>query len=269
MRTASFTRTDDAKLHYMKTGNGSRSLLLFHGFGQDHHVFESWGDKLSQRYTLYSFDLFYHGLSEWNNEKPVGKRPWTVVMDRFLNENAIRKFSLLGFSLGAKFVFATVEAFPGRVEEITLIAPDGISQSPWYRLATGHFLSRTLFKGMIRQPGLFRIVARLANRLGFINKLLLRFAESQMNTVERRRRVYHSWIAFRHLNFNLRSIGATINETKVATSLFVGKRDQVITPAMMQPLLRHLHQPHFEILDAGHHDLLEQSLARILASSRS
>ncbi|HEY5824200.1 MAG TPA: hypothetical protein VIT44_07545, partial [Cyclobacteriaceae bacterium] len=62
----------NATLHYIKSGSGPKSLLLFHGFGQDHRSFDDLTIVLAGEYTLYSFDLFFHGESSWrNDEEPM------------------------------------------------------------------------------------------------------------------------------------------------------------------------------------------------------
>lgn len=104
-------------LHYSK--NGNRPLLMFHGYGQDASVFK--------HIEGYSIELFFHGNSIWNKgEEPLEKSEWKDIIDEFLNKNNITTFSVLGFSMGGKFALATLEAFPGRVKEIILLAPDGV-----------------------------------------------------------------------------------------------------------------------------------------------
>src|SRR5690349_5025567 len=108
-------------------------MLAFHGFGQGKEAFSTFGEALSSDYTLYSFDLFFHGKSEWNyEEEPLEKEFWSEIIQRFLKEQDIRSFSVVGYSMGGKFALATVEAFPTHVKEVYLLAPVGIWISPWY-----------------------------------------------------------------------------------------------------------------------------------------
>src|SRR5690242_12625904 len=96
-------RQNSSTLFYERKGNGRKTLLLFHGFGQDHATFNPLMEQLKDEYTFYSFDLYFHGKSNWTNgEVPLEKHEWKNIINAFLKENSIEEFALLGFSLGGK-----------------------------------------------------------------------------------------------------------------------------------------------------------------------
>src|SRR5690349_13168365 len=100
------------ELFYTRIGNGGKNLLLFHGFGQDHSVFISIANAVSDQYTCYLFDIYFHGKSHWTaDEKPLEKEDWKRIIGDILHSNNISDFNLFGYSMGAKFAFATLEAF--------------------------------------------------------------------------------------------------------------------------------------------------------------
>lgn len=248
-------------LHYKKTGSGSQALLLFHGFGQDHTVFNALTESLSQAYTLYIFDLFFHGKSDWNQEEqPLEKKFFKEIMHHFFLQNNLNACSVLGFSMGGKFALATAEAFPECVKEIFLLAPDGIKTSMWYWLATYPVALRNLFKGMIKKPNRFKTIATFAFRTGLIDRSILRFVELQMNTEEKRNRVYHAWVVFRHLTFDMGKIAGIVNKNDIRLVLILGKFDKVITAKNMNGLLRYVNHYQLEISDTGHHGVIEASI---------
>jgi pimeloyl-ACP methyl ester carboxylesterase len=217
---------------------------------------------------LYSFDLFFHGQSVWNNnEVPMEKDFWKELLEQFLAENKIDKFSVLGFSMGGKFAMASVEAFPNQVEGIFLLAPDGIKTSFWYSLATYPVAFRKLFKSMISHHQRFLAVSRIALRLRLIDKGILRFVELQMNTEEKRRRVYYSWVVFRHLQFDLNKIASILNDHRTPLTLIIGKYDKIITAKNMEPFVKKLHTVRFEIIDAGHNDLIAKAIEKLVVIS--
>lgn len=235
-----------AFLNYVRSGNGPIAMLTFHGYGQDNTVFEKYSG-----YTFYHIDLFFHGKSEWNKgELPLEKNEWKELISDLLTKNNIQNFSVLGFSMGAKFAMATLEAFPNRVIEIVLLAPDGVKTSFWYSLATYPIALRKVFKSMIGNHTRFLRIASAAKKLGLIDKGVLRFVETQMDSEEKRRRVYYSWVVFRHLKFDIDEIRDLINKHKISLRLFVGRYDKIIKPENMKRLTSRI-----EILDAGHNDL--------------
>jgi pimeloyl-ACP methyl ester carboxylesterase len=232
-----------------ETGDRSQEpVLLFHGYGQDASVFKD--------FPGYSFDLFFHGKSVWHKgEEPLEKAEWKEMISEFLDNNHIKTFRVLGFSMGAKFALATLEAFPDRVTEIILLAPDGIKTSFWYSLATYPVALRRFFKGMISNHSRFFRIATIAKKLGLIDKGVLRFVETQMDSEEKRKRVYYSWVVFRHLKFDLDAIAGLIDKNKIKLRLFVGRHDKIITATNMHAFISKVPGAEFEVLDAGHNNL--------------
>ena len=248
-------------LHYVKAGNGKQPLLVFHGFGQDHTLYVPLVRSLSPRYTLYIIDLFFHGKSEWNEgEQPLEKSTWGNIVDVLLNEQGIDSFSIMAYSLGGKFALATLEAFPDRIRDLSLIAPDGIKTSFWYSMATYPKILRRFFKSMIFHHERFLWIANKLNKSNLVDKGLIRFADYQMNTEAKRKRVYYSWVVFRHLTFDLRKIAKLINENDIRLTMIVGKYDKVIKPENMKLLLRHVRRHRLEVLASGHVGLIHESL---------
>lgn len=251
-------------LHYETMGTGAKILIMFHGFGQDHQAFASFSDNLSDTYTLYVFDLYFHGKSTWGyGELPMEKQHWKETMAAFLKEAEITKFSLAGFSLGGKFVLATLEVFPEKIESVFLLAPDGIKTSFWYSLATYPILFRKIFKSMIRHHQRFIAISRGLYALNLMDKGLIRFVENQMNTEEKRQRVYCSWVVFRRLKFNINDIAAIINKNQIQVTLITGKYDKVIEAENMNRLVKRLKKYRLEIVESGHNGLIQES-ARFL-----
>ncbi len=252
-------------LHYVKAGNGKHPLLVIHGFGQDHTLYMPLVKSLSPIYTLYIIDLFFHGKSEWNErERPVQKSDWNNFLGTLLLEQNIDTFSIMAYSLGGKFAFATLEGFPERIKKLFLLAPDGIRTSPWYRLATYPTVSRRIFKSMIKRHNRFLWIARRLSESKLLDKGVIRFADRQMNSEEGRRRVYASWVMFRHLSSDMKHIGELINMNGIQLTVIVGKHDKVVRPAYMNRLLKHVRDYKLEMLESGHTGLVREALPLLM-----
>jgi pimeloyl-ACP methyl ester carboxylesterase len=255
----SFFEYKKTKVHYVKIGNAPRILLAFHGFGQDHTIFSGFMPHLKREYTIYIFDLFFHGKSEWNHgESPLEKSFWTDWLAEFLKQHQIERFNLLGFSMGGKFALASLESFPDRVDNLFLLAPDGIIISPWYWLATYPIVFRKLFKNMITKSGRFQYIANLAYKSGLINGGMLRFVEAQMSTEEKRKQVYLSWVVFRHLKFKMNTIASIISSKNINLTVVVGKHDRIVKPRDMQKLLKHVHRYELVTPETGHTGIFKE-----------
>ena len=246
-------------LYYYKAGSGSAALIAFHGFGQDHHAFDLWCSRLANKYTLYLVDLPFHGKSTWQDStSPLRKPDWQKVLTALSEQENISTFSLAGFSLGGKFALASLEAFPQATQELFLIAPDGLAPNFWYSLATYPLLFRKVFRGMIRHQGRFAALTTMAKHLRLADNWILRFAENQMNTVDKRARVYNTWVVFRHLRFDPDQVKRLIEENRVRVAVFAGKYDRVIPPAKLKPQLNRLNHVSFHVLDCGHNSLVNE-----------
>ncbi|MEQ8425834.1 MAG: alpha/beta hydrolase [Cyclobacteriaceae bacterium] len=251
----------NAILGYQKTGAGPEALFIFHGFGQDHSAFNLLVEVLDKKFTLYSFDLFFHGKSKWLlDDKPLEKGYWAQIIHAFIAEHNIQRFSLMGFSLGSKFVLATLEAKAPLVNSVFLLAPDGIKTNFWYSLATYPIALRSLFKSMIAHPGRFETLVKMAKASRMVDKGLIRFAQLQMDTEEKRRQVYNSWVIFSPLTFEMRYIATLITTNSIRLSVILGKFDKVITHQNMKRLLERLPNYQLHILDTGHTGLIKQSV---------
>ncbi len=251
----------NSTLAYRKSGHGEKVLLLFHGFGQNKQIFDDLAHAVDDQYTLYAIDLFFHGSSQWSKgEVALKKKEWLEIMTQFLAENKIERFSLLGFSLGGKFALATLELFPNRIDQLILLAPDGIKTNFWYSLATYPLLLRRFFKSMIVKPGRLHSLTSFLHKLNLVDNGLLRFAQWQMDTQEKRERVYYSWVVFRHLKFDMKNIASLKAKHSIRLTLIVGKHDKIITIENMKRLLQYVKDHQLIVLDTGHNGVIEGSI---------
>lgn len=244
---------------YTKHGVGKRNMLVFHGFGQHKNYWQKVAASLQKEYTVYSFDLFFHGESAWpRRDNPVQKAEVVALFVAFLAANKIERFSVAGFSLGGKFALTLCEGLSNRLDELILIAPDGLKANFWYQLATGYRWSRSLFKYFIFQPKLFfRFVNTLYN-LRLADRSVLRFAANQMGTRAKRHQVYFSWCVFKDLQFDIQHLITTINKENIAVWGISGKYDKVIKTKHLQSFLRKIKNGTLVTLEAGHANLLQK-----------
>ncbi len=253
----------DASLHFTRYGSGLEVILMFHGFGQHRSVFDAWAKGLGNRYTIYAVDLFFHGESTWPMRYPVEKKHWRDIIHSFLIARQIDRFHVGGFSMGARFAMVTFELFATRVQRLLLLAPDGIRTSFWYNLATYPLATRGLFKSMILKPArLYRLVSIL-RKLRLVDKGVLRFAEWQMNTEEKRRQVYYSWVYFRHMRVSRGRLLTLIRQNQTPVTLVVGRFDKIIRPRDMKKFCDQLPRASFIEVESGHPELIEKALPHL------
>ncbi|MBN8824073.1 MULTISPECIES: alpha/beta hydrolase [unclassified Spirosoma] len=244
-------------LAYQTIGNGPVVLLAFHGFGQNSHVFKGLEVTLGNQYTIFALDLFFHGESCYRKRELLTKTAWQQLIGAFLQEKNIDRFALMGFSLGGRFALATVEAFADRLDQLVLIAPDGITRSAWYQLATASKPGRWLFRYFLQHLTALNRLGHLLTRLSLLNRTAMRFAELSLGTPEQRERVYQSWTQFRLISPDLAHIAALLNNHAVRVRFFTGAFDRIVPGSYILPLSKQLRHYDLTVLRTGHNRLVE------------
>ncbi len=230
-----FQYDESTILSYESFGRGAKKLILFHGFGLDKKVFESWGTILGDKYTLVSVDVFYHGESM----KPLGflsKEHWTQIFSAFLQEQEIEKFSVFGFSLGARFAICSAIEFPDRCQHLILSAPDAIYKTPWFKAATSRGL-RLIFKYFMLNPRALDNLIRFSVKTRIVSRYMADFVEKELGVAENRRRVYISWNHFKPLGYKKGELRTRFKKAPFEKTLFLGYKDIVIPPDKILPIL--------------------------------
>lgn len=248
-------------LHYHQLGHGSKVLLAFHGIGQDGVTcYQSFADQLGDIYTIYAFDLFFHGqnLSRLAGDI-VTKEIWKNIIEHFLKEHKIERFDVAGYSMGGRFALATVEVFSKNIDKVFLIAPDGISEHPLYSLASRFPPTRTLFRWFMRNPNSFLKTAGVLKKVGVVNSSLFRFTENVINTPQKRNTILNSWIAFRKLRFDIPEVYETAKSNGVDIYLFIGKYDKLLKSQHVTKLSRLLPADRYFSLPSGHVQVVEKA----------
>ncbi len=262
------TEFNGYRLHCEVFGSGPEALLAFHGFGQNADVFRVFEDDLKDKYTVYSFEHFHHGRSHYPPNKrksaPFSPANWKGLIQKFLDQNGISTFSVMGYSLGGKTALASVEMFPDRVERIFLFAPDGVVESGWYRFVSRNRAGELIYKSMIRKPDfLFSIMKRM-ERVGLVSDKEVKFATASLNTVEKRKLVYYTWRSYALLRPHLNTIKRIINRRKIPAFIITGQYDTVLNPRIGKIFVSGLHSGcrHFNI-PAGH-DLIRDKTRDVM-----
>lgn len=251
-------------LPFTQLGSGSRILLAFHGIGQDgSSCFAPILASLGSHYTIYAFDLPFHGHHSDAAFEVISKADLKDSIAHFLNQNNISRFDITGFSIGGRFALATLEAFAGSIDHAFLIAPDGVSEHPMYALATRIPPARWIYGWLMRHPGVFFPGVRVARTLKLASKSLVRFTQQVLNTPEKRQTIYRSWVAFRDLRFDIPALVKAANTNGVKIYLFAGVYDSLLKPKAVKKLAELLPENQYIELKSGHTRLVEHAAAWI------
>ena len=232
-------------------------MFCFHGFGRNANDFKTFEQSLSKEYTMYSFNLFSHGNSEYPVEKihknQLTKSEFKQLFQKFIITKQISTFSLIGYSLGGKVALCLLELFPNQVDSLWLLAPDGIKLNFWYRFVTKTQIGSITYDLMLKNHSSFKTLVELLFTLKLLNKKVKKFTLNNMSTIEKRILVRNVWLIFKNLNPNLKEITAVIVQRSIPVYQFYGEYDKVIPHKIGNRFAKSIRQKHnLTILKKGH-----------------
>jgi len=254
-----FIHHNESKLAIVKFGNGVKVMICFHGYGLDKNSFLQFEEKYGKEYTMYSFDSFAHGKSQYGNgENALELEEWKNYLLNFLDQEKIEKFSILSFSMGGKIALCTLELFYSRVEKMILIAPDGIKTNFWYNATTYPGILNKAFRYTVFYPSIYFNMIEILKFLRLSDKSLLKFSEFEMNTATKRVKVYFAWMIYRNFRPNLEHIIQFSTERKIGFEFYTGKYDRIIQTKHIDAFVNRLtFVKHIEF-ECGHTNLMKQ-----------
>lgn len=250
-------------MYFKKTGSGSLVLLVFHGFGQDHAIFNDYLPLLSDKYTVYSFDIFYHGKST-RSDTPLTHEEWTAHFKRFLKAEKISRFSMLAFSLGGRFCISINKNFSQQIESFIMLAPDGIYTSFWYKMA-GTYIGTVIFKYYMSNEKRFNSLINLFSKLSIASPSLIKFAQKELGSQDRRVQVYKTWTFFRKLQMTRKDLKSCFSKNRKPIQIILGNLDTIVTVQDVRKRLKHFNNVEILTVRAKHGQMIDES-QRLVAS---
>jgi pimeloyl-ACP methyl ester carboxylesterase len=113
------------------------ALVLIHGIGSDSRAWGKIGPGLTARFRVLTVDL--PGISLLHlADQPPSLTALAREVDAAMTSRDLDAYSIVGHSYGATVALASAQAFPTRVQTLTLVAPGGFGPeiNPALRLMT-------------------------------------------------------------------------------------------------------------------------------------
>ncbi len=237
-------------------GDGPDHIIAFHGFGQNGDAFLPIVAR-HPKYTIYAFDLPFHGDTKIPiNSNCITNLQVVELIHELIKLTSIKNISILGFSIGARFVFPIIEKFSPIISNVWLLAPDGIYENNWFRLATGFSMSRHFFKSVLKFPHLLIKIGRGARQLNIVDKKTLLFVTKSIDTEKKRSRLFFTWTYLRNLNINAPFLSEKLKESNLEISVFLGRHDGMISKSRIDSNMKMIPNYKVIMLPCDHHDLI-------------
>ena len=144
------------ELFYEKSGAGA-PLIMLHGNGEDHHIFDAITAKLQQHFTVYAIDSRNHGQS--SNTGTYAYDTMAEDIDAFIQAFDLRPANIIGFSDGAIISLMLAMKHPESIHKMALLGvnlkPDDFTpESYQYVKDTYEKTKDPLFRLMLEQPNI-------------------------------------------------------------------------------------------------------------------
>ena len=257
-----FVRHAAGKLAYRRFGSGSEVWIFFHGFGQCHQDMLTF-DKLRTPNQRFLFvDLIYHGQSSWNtSEKDLKKEEWKAILLSLLQKESIDTFHLVGYSMGGKFALLSYELLPERISSLSLLAPDGIKTGLWYSMSNYPSGIHPLFKQVVFRPKRFFTLVDGLKTAGLLQKSLVKFVKTQLETRSKRAQAYLVWKVLGGLHLQLGIVIRQLRQRPIPVTLVLGEFDRMVSPKNLERFTAKVPQLRLLQLPVGHGQLIEATVS--------
>ncbi|MCL2052351.1 MAG: alpha/beta hydrolase [Lachnospiraceae bacterium] len=149
-----YIKTNSIELFYEKTGRGE-PIILLHGNGEDHHIFDVLTTKLVKSHTVYAIDSRGHGKS--SKTKVLNYSEMMEDIASFIRGQKIERPILYGFSDGGIIGLLMTIKYPDILSKLIIsganLSPSGIKKKWLLLLKVSYFFTRgSKIKLMLTQP---------------------------------------------------------------------------------------------------------------------
>ncbi|MBK0377903.1 alpha/beta fold hydrolase [Mucilaginibacter segetis] len=252
------------KAHYHEYGSGSKPMLAFHGYGMTGKQFHVLEKSVLTKYHVYGFDHFFHGeskLSGWAENKITAGMPKTMVkayVEEWFKKHGRQRFSVMGYSIGANIALLLVEEYADLIDDIILMAPDGLSTYKGFHFLLHQPIGRFFFRQVTKSKWLAPSLLNNLKKTGFIDASLHQIAYNEIDTPQKRQDVYYTLNLIRLLKPDAVKIAGLINQHHINCTLIFGKDDNLFPKTAAEPFINMLDDADVHEVPLGHWLVVKQ-----------
>lgn len=111
-------------IHCAENGDGAHTVVFVHGFGANHHVWDTLAARLAKRAKTLAYDLPGHGLPLDAPGAGSAKFAARAILAD-LSGRGVEAAHVVGHSMGGAVATLMALAEPQRIASLTLLAPGG------------------------------------------------------------------------------------------------------------------------------------------------
>jgi pimeloyl-ACP methyl ester carboxylesterase len=260
----------EVKLHYYKFGSGEQKMLCFHGFGMHGKQFRALGPVLGEKYTFYSFDLFFHKETKLADQslqvikKGISKNAFARIIEDFCAYEQIGSFSVIGYSMGSHYATVIVEQLGSRVNEYIVAAPASINPGMLIRFFCKNKIGQKILEKVVLSKKAITGMINLFKRLHLLDEMSRDILHKEVGTEELRFNFYACFIYLRFFETDEIQLLKTLQDQNIRSIFIFAKRDRMYPRAIGDAFFKKLPQAEVFVLDETH-EMIKQNFVVLLA----
>lgn len=246
------------KVHFHEYGTGKKPMLAFHGYGMTGKQFNVLERSVLTEYHIYGFDHFFHGesaLNDWTEEQILAGMPRKMVrayVDEWFKVYGEQRFSLMAYSIGANLALILVEEFAHLIDDIILMAPDGLLVYKGFHFLLNKPAGKYFFGRVSKSKWLAPAMLKVLKGSGRIDKSLYKIAYNEIDTAKKRLDVYYTLNLLRLLTPDMEKVTRMINQHPIKCRLIFGKYDRLFPLSGATNFISRLNEVKVDEVSLGH-----------------
>jgi pimeloyl-ACP methyl ester carboxylesterase len=246
------------KVHFHEYGTGNKPMLAFHGYGMTGKQFNVLEKSVLSQYHVYGIDHFFHGestLTGWTEAQIVAGLPRAQVrlyLEAWFEMYGRQRISLMAYSIGADIALLLLEDYADCIDELFLMAPDGIVPYKGFRIIQHHPLGKRFFKTATKSKWLAPSILKGLRRANVIDESLYKIAYNEIDTPKKRQDVYYSLNLIKHLVPDTGKLAGLINQHHIKCTFVFGKHDLLFPKGPAMAFVSQLNNAEVHEVPMGH-----------------
>ncbi len=251
MHTSETITIEGSPFPYIRYGKGSKLLIAIPGYGDRKETFLKLQESLSPNYLVYALELPGHGESDWSRDQFYQSDFEKVIRAILLKEKKDR-LTLMGHSFGGRAILSLLPKLYEVVDELFLLAPDGLDEGYMRRATLVPLSIRHLTQRFLKKPSWYIGLVKALNKIGLLKNHSYQFVKLNFANASRRKRLFLYWNSIDDFKIDTTACARILNKEKIPTHIILGNRDFVIPGAAWKDWAKGLEKVKLTELDEDH-----------------
>jgi len=211
------------EISFNHVGKGDRTIFTFAGVGMDERYFTKYFTTEENKHQFFHFYIKVHN-HKFKKEIP---ELWCLLAESLIDEYQVKEFDIIAYSIGCRLSYPLLNQ--PKLDNITLICPDGIFKHPVYSFAT-----QTMIGGILFYP--------IFSTIRFLFSALARYIKLSPHELFKLWKLYSVFKFPKHVNLKLH--------------IYLASKDYICPASYVVKTLRKSGNHDYEIIVANHFSIL-------------